>query len=175
MKSLYTTTIVPPAGLAQEIRTLQQEFADRYGTAAALKPPVHTTFSPPEHLDPSGADDYQQQLTEVCKEAVPFEITLSGFDCFLKNKVMFIAVAPCEPLMKLEQAFRSRKNSKETRPYHPHITIGYRNMLPEVFERAVEDYKSRTFNASFMVDALYVWKHEGGMWKTVGRVDFEKS
>lgn len=173
MKSLYMTAIVPPKMLGEEIRALQQEFAVRYGSAAALRPPVHLTFSPPEYLDEEEFKEYKAQLERVCKATSPFEIELRGFGFFVKNRVVFIEAASGASLLKIVHSFRHARNKVDSRPYHPHITIGYRNILPEVFEKIMTEYFDKQFSGGFTIDQLEIWKYDQKNWKTIEQLPFQ--
>lgn len=83
----------PPPSIAKTIRLLQVEFAARYGSKAALKPPVHITLSPPVYLDEEALGQYRSALLEVSKNAGPFGISLRDFSFFKNNRVLFIRVS----------------------------------------------------------------------------------
>jgi len=70
-------------------------------------------------------------------------------------------------LIKMQQKFNMFLDKPDERPYHPHITIGYRNLLPDTFNNVMKEYRLRKFHATFPVDGLYLWKHENGYWKTI--------
>ncbi|KXK40756.1 MAG: 2'-5' RNA ligase [Bacteroidetes bacterium OLB9] len=174
MKSLYMAAIEPPSDLANAIRHLQEEFANLYGSAAALKPPVHITFSPPIHLDNGALQLYSGALKEVSGRAAPMVLQLNGFGFFIKNKVVFISVMPHLQLNTLHQDFESQwYNNHDLPTYRPHITIGYRNLDTATFKKIMKDYSARTFNSQFEVNAIHLWQHIEGRWNTIETMPFK--
>lgn len=163
--------IEPPPPLAQKIRQLQKEFAERYDSRAALKPPVHITVKPPFLLEENDVDVFREQLADFTARQPSFHVQLKGFGFFMRNRVVFLEPAPNPALFDLHAAFQ-RGFGGEERPYHPHITIGYRDLKPACFEKAVMEYQDRPFSAEFPVNALHFWKHEGGRWQTTGVLPF---
>ncbi|MCZ2100777.1 MAG: 2'-5' RNA ligase family protein [Chitinophagales bacterium] len=165
--------IEPPSDLAASIRLLQEEFAGCYGSAAALKPPVHITFSPPVHLDHPELEHYSSLLKEVALQTSPIELQLDGFDFFIKNKVVFIRVVPHALLNAMHQDFERKWQNKDALPYRPHITIGYRNLDTAIFKDIVKDYSKRTFKDKLGVNNLHLWQHTDGRWKTIDSMPFQ--
>jgi 2'-5' RNA ligase len=172
MKSLYMSAFEPPIVLADEIRILQQTFANLYGSGAALKPPVHITFSPPIHLDNEQLLIYKTNLRSVAAKTIPFEVELDSFDFFKKNRVVFIRVLANQALQEMYKAFLILMGSNLNQRYSPHFTIGYRKIEEDTFEKIIEDYTVRTFKAHFTISKLNVWKHENGSWKTIESMPF---
>lgn len=172
MKQLYMSAIVPPAELAEKIRRLQREFADKYGSAAALKPPVHITFGPPEYLDEAGLERYVRLLDSVAGGAHYFSIVLNGFGFFVKNKVLFVKAKAGKPIFELYLRFNPQRAMPDSRPYHPHITIGYRKILPATFVQIMKDYKERLFEGKFIASGLQLWQHTDECWQAIKEFPF---
>jgi 2'-5' RNA ligase len=63
---------------------------------------------------------------------------------------------------------------KNNQPYHPHFTIGYRDIPKELFPEAMKDYMPRKFQAEFTVDAIHFWKHSGTRWETIASFPLRK-
>lgn len=172
MKCLYMSAFEPPIGLGDEIRALQQTFANLYGSAAALKPPVHITFSPPVHLDNEQLLIYKTNLRYVAAQTIPFEVELDSFDFFKKNRVVFIRVLANQALQEMYKTFQILIGNDLNQRYIPHFTIGYRKIEEDIFEKIIEDYTDQTFKARFKVSKLNLWKHENGSWKTIESMPF---
>ena len=51
--------------------------------------------------------------------------------------------------------------------YHPHITIGYKDIPAGIFKEAEALYLQKELNALFNVDGAYLWKHDGKKWEIV--------
>lgn len=166
MKYLYMTAIVPPTQLATKIRDLQHEFSDKYGSAAALRPPVHITITPPHHLEEQEVTAFMQSVKNLPNRN-SYGISIDGFAFFKRNRVLFLRVLQNETLAKIQTNLSKLLNVSENRPYRPHITIGYRDISQSTFEEIVRDYQSRPFKATFVVSEIQLWKHEDKRWKTI--------
>lgn len=174
MRLLYMAAIRLPDSLAGHVRSLQREFAENYGSAAALRPPVHITVSPPEHIDALQIQTYSSNLAIAASKSDAFEIIMDGFDFFKKNRVVFIRVRDNRKLNELVFQFKSLQKITDNILYHPHVTIGYRNLTEEVFNRIVSDYEFRSFNDKFLANRVELWKHNGQFWETIESYPFNK-
>lgn len=168
------SAFVPPPALTNEIRRVQHAFTSKYGSAAALKPPVHITFSPPVNLDEVALKIYRSQLKFIADKSTPFEIVLDGFDFFSRNRVVFIRIVENTSLIKMHEMFQMALTAEKS-AYHPHITIGYRKIEAPTFKMIMDDYQHQRFNGKFEVNQLHLWKYEGGQWKTIETMPFNGS
>lgn len=157
----------PPPSIAKTIRLLQEEFAARYRSKAALKPPVHITLSPPVYLDEEALGQYRSGLLEVSKNGRPFGITLRDFGFFKNNRVLFIRVSSSVQLSNLQKEFNDKLKHPDGRPYQPHITIGYRDLSAAIFEEIMKRYSMQSFNTQFTINSIRLWKHNGVSWETI--------
>lgn len=156
-----------PQELVGQIRILQREFADKYGSAAALKPPVHITVSRPVHLDIEDLNTYRNLLRSVVMQAKPLNLILEGFDFFIVNRVVFIRVRHDDGLAEIHHRFEEVWYGKPSTRFSPHITIGYRNIDEAIFKTVMADYQQRNFEGAFTAMEVRLWKHESGYWKTL--------
>ena len=51
--------------------------------------------------------------------------------------------------------------------FKPHVTIAYRDLMPEMFSKAWGEYKLKSFNAEFEVDAFYLLQHDTKKWNII--------
>lgn len=168
MKYLYMTAIIPPAELETEIRQLQHAFSEIYGSAAALRPPVHITVTPPCHLEEDEVKAFRNSAKSL-HGLTPFEIRVDGFDFFKSNRVLFLRVTQEALLQEIQKKLSSLLPVHETRPYRPHITVGYRDITKSAFKNIMNHYEARTFRAQFMVTEIQLWKHEEKKWRVEDR------
>lgn len=185
IESLYMFAIVPPAGLGKEIDDLRHEFSENFQCYRALKPPVHVTLFPPF----KATADIEQKILPLQKWAgqqLPFILNLHNFSFFenRKNPVLFIDVVKSEQLKNLHSGFlRQIKNylppaiEIDKSQYHPHFTIGYRDITPEIMPNA----SPKTEETLLVVNKLKVWFEAERNWlgkttkyyKAVDDVSFE--
>lgn len=171
---LYMAALEPPEKVSSEIRMLQTEFVEKFGSAAALKPPVHITFSPPEQLSETELETYRRQIKNISQKYGPMNIEIDGFDFFEKNRVLFLRVKENAQLLEMQNSFAFGKTNPDRRTYHPHITIGYRKILPEIFENIIREYQDRDFHKIFQVNSIQLWRYENKSWNTIQRFPFSE-
>lgn len=164
--------LIPPKKLVERLEEVREEFATNYKCKAALKTPVHLTLVPPFQLEP----DKEEELVTALKageELDRFAVELKDYGYFLENEVLFVSVAPSVRLSVLQQAvknwvhegFEVSEKYHNHEEYHPHITIGRKDIPKGRFADAVKEYSELKFAAKFENKAFYLWKHNGKEWE----------
>ena len=51
--------------------------------------------------------------------------------------------------------------------FKPHITVAYRDLTPENFSVAWQEYKDKTVNSVFHVDAIHLLEHDRKKWNLI--------
>jgi len=171
---LYFIGILPPPALSQQITQIKQEFADTYGPQYALRILPHITLQNPFKAPPTMEGAFFDLLTSFAATQKPFQVRLNGFGCF-PNKVspvIFINVELNDDFALLHKNLMNflRKEfgfshllARST--FSPHLTIAYKDMTPEQFERAWTDFEHRPFEATFDVNHFYFLRHDGRGWE----------
>ena len=173
--------VVLPPELTDKILTLKKEFAEAYQCKAALKPPVHITLYPPY----KDCDDHESEVKKVLTKCLGsqevFDLQIKGFDAFKNNGVIFLDILKSDQLKQLHKGVTTQMTKllqpdiKDNQPYHPHITIAFRDIPKDIFPQAVKDYLPRKFEAKFTVDKVCFWRHSGRNWETIGVFPFRKA
>lgn len=163
--------IMPPPVIAEEIQKVRLAFADKYKAYAALKPPVHITLVPPFWALKETEERLIRLLDAWAATQKPFQLRLNGFDTFRRNGVIFINVEENRELYTFQKNVMQRyMEIFPAQPpgvgFHPHLTIGYRDIPKEVFKEAAKEYLQRRFEASFEIKSFYLWKHNRKSWLT---------
>lgn len=172
-ETLYMMAVVPPNDLRMKIESIRYEFAKAYNCKAALKPPVHITLYPPYKEFEHHEKEVIQTLSKWCVRQTPFDVTLKGFDTFRQNGVIFINVEKSNQLKELHRGFATQMTQllqpdfRNKFTFHPHVTIGYRDIPEHRLEEAIRDYLPRQFEATFKVNHIEFWKHNGARWSTL--------
>lgn len=177
-KRLYMFAFMPPAELSGEIETVRHDFANKYGCKAALKPPVHiTAYAPNWHTE--DLPERVKDLHQWAAERAPVRAELRNYAWFEspRSHVIYIHVERTKELADLHVSFlaRLKKYLPEVvvmRGYKPHITIGYRDISPEIFPEIKADYSTRTFDAAFEIRSLFLWEHDRKKWNVVDEYEF---
>ena len=179
--SLYYIGIVLPEPLQSEITEIKEQLKHKYNWKAALKSPAHITLIPPF----SFLESDESKLTGFCLNFQsglnPFKITLNGFGHFDRH-TLFISVASNLLLMELYRAINSafkdfikdylQKRKQDVKVFHPHITIGNRDMKPFEFNEAWQYYCQQPFEADFSANSIQLLKHNGQSWDVVYTFNF---
>jgi 2'-5' RNA ligase len=160
--------LIPTDPVYREIRVMQEYIAEQYRSSEALRRPVHITMIPPfeapSDIEP-GLIDFTQRFA-ACRDL--FEIVIHGFGQF-REKVLFVKPLISANLLELHhdlsvafdtefQQIHSRASHHE---FHPHITIGYRDLSHERFLAAWKEFHTREFDRTFHAEHLSLMRHDG--------------
>jgi 2'-5' RNA ligase len=181
MRSLYMIAIVPPEELRIRIEKVRFEFAAAYHCSEALRPPVHITLYPPYKDDKIHESAVIALLQQWAAQQKCFPVSLQNFGSFERNGVIFIDVEKSKELKALHKSLTTQMTKllelhqlDRPKDFHPHFTIGYRDIPKDLFPGAVKDYRPRKFEASFEVNEIVLWKHSGKNWVTLERFAFHE-
>ena len=170
---LYFMAIVPPPDLERKISQERIDFSEKFHCKAALKPPVHITLDTLFKVTDDLMSNSITTLEQFFIAQPPFELEARNYG-FFENKhypVVFIDVVKKDEIRELnsglsrllKQLFSLAEGNGT--PYHPHFTIGYRDLSPDIFPHAKRTYSDRKFNAQFNVDRVCLFKHNSVHWE----------
>lgn len=99
---------------------------------------------------------------------------LKDFD-FFEPRVVFVDVVENENLNKLQSQVvdTCRKQLKldnanyKDRPFHPHITIGFRDLKKPMFYKAKKEFENRRVTLEFEANKVSLLQHDGKRWYVV--------
>lgn len=179
--SLYLTAILPPADLSEEIDEIRKELSVKYQVFAALKPPVHITLYRPLDVESKLENYLINLLKPIGNLHKPFVQELENFDSF-NNKTLFVHCLKQPLLNNLQKDISTviYKNQidvpevKSNSSFHPHITIAYRDVKPEVFIPLWDEFKNRKLKRRFTVDRFTLLKHDGKKWQPIEHFSLSK-
>jgi 2'-5' RNA ligase len=156
--------------MAGEVLMLKEHFRDQYKSKASLNSPAHITLHMPFEWNSAKEEELVTTFKEFSID--PFEIQLQGFGCF-EPRVIFVNVIRnlqldechkrltdfCKRELNLFNAgFRDL-------PFHPHVTIAFRDLKKSAFETAWNEFKSKPYQASFECRKATLLKHDGRIWR----------
>lgn len=156
MKSLYFLALIPPEPIVTEVKQFKLHVQERYQSSRALRSPAHITLVPPFHADDSLAKQVIHTVETFALRCDPFGIQLDGFGCFTQN-VIFVKPLESEQLSLLRGRLLSALSPcgiSASPKFHPHITIGFRDLTMSAFKRAWEDFATREYRRAFEVEAI---------------------
>jgi 2'-5' RNA ligase len=168
----YLIAILPPEPIAGELLRLKEYFSDNYNTKASLNSPAHITM----HMPFEWRADREKQLVEILNEFTskedPLSIELKNFGSF-PPRVIFVDVVRNQALedcqKRLLQFCKTRLNLFNAlyrdEPFHPHVTLAFRDLKKEKFKEAWAEFNDKEFNAVFECRRLSLLKHDGRFWR----------
>lgn len=168
---MYFLAIVPPEPIYGAAHDLKTYFRDAYGSRAALNSPPHLTLHMPFRWKQAKESRIHEACIKACSMQSAFKLTLRNFSAF-PPRVIFIDVVENTALVNfqknLQGIFRRDLNLLNAQykdlPFHPHLTLAFRDLKKEQFRKAWEEFEAKTFEAEFVVNELTLLKHNGRTW-----------
>lgn len=177
---MYFTAIVLPDGLNEEVLKLKHFMREKWGCTVGLKSPAHITLTPPFWMEEEKAESLIHAMDGLSETCIPFTIHTNNFSAF-KPRTIFIATAPDENLNRVKRAvdafFQNHpeyKVKKETRPFHPHITIATRDLHKRAFYEAWPLFEAKEFKAGFVAEGIATLRHNKKNWDVLHTSYFGK-
>ncbi|MGQ2984448.1 2'-5' RNA ligase family protein [Flavobacterium sp.] len=176
-ENLYFIALLPHEAISDEITAFRQDLAQNYNSSRALRNMPHITLKAPFKLDGREHGTLLKWFEGIRPNTGVFNVELEDFGSFdnKNNPVIYV-----KPLMtpQLEALQLSVINAFENnypeigihyveRKFHPHMTIAYRDLTPEQYERAMDVYQHKKYNATFRADRFFLLKHDGEQWNVI--------
>jgi 2'-5' RNA ligase len=166
-KALYFIALVPPLKIREEVKELKIEIERKYMALHAQKLPAHITVIPPVWLENQQENPFLDLVFTIAEESNPFKIHLLNFHRF-GQKIIYIKIKDHEPIKKLQERLQYALGKiipvNDSTKFHPHITLATKDLSHQHFKTAWQEFKERSFEASFNADSLIVFKHNGKTW-----------
>lgn len=167
----YFVAIIPGEPVYSEVVAIKKYFEQRHRSKAALGSPPHITL----HMPFLWKENKEQRLFDAMQQLAThqqsFSITLKNFGAF-PPRVIYIDLLPEQQLTQLQQRVRSvfkkelnliNTNYKDL-PFHPHMTVAFRDLRKEEFLSAWKTFETKAFEASVLVNSIALLKHDGKQW-----------
>lgn len=175
--ALYFIAIVLPPPLDALVTELKFHFREHYGSKAALRSPPHITLHMPFKWPEKREKELVAELEKFCSERESFEVELNNFGCF-PPRVIFINVIKTAELEGLQRDLsyycRNKLNlfhaNWRDQPFHPHVTLAFRDLRKAKFAEAWPVFKDRAFTARFTAKAVTLLKHNGREWEVMAKI-----
>lgn len=164
--SLYFIAVAPHRKLREIIRQISKDFKDRFQSVKSYNNFPHVTIIPPFTLDEAKEEILIEKFLNIKIETQPFHQKLNGFGAFpnAKNPVIFIRPENTAEISELYREVSTQMKIHPEKHYSPHLTVAYRDLTPENFRMAWEEYSDKEFLAEFLVDKICLFKHFNGKW-----------
>lgn len=176
--ALFFIALLPPEDIAEEATAFKEQAARRFHSRRALNSPPHITLQPPFRWPEERIGEIESLLADFAKTATPFQQELRDFDCF-KPRVVFVNVVLNDALQDLAARLAAAmtpligEDQIEKRPYHPHMTVAFKDLKPRYFYPAWEYFSRQKYARSFRADALCLLKFQAPRWMVVKSFAFK--
>jgi len=173
--SLFFIALIPNRGLRMKINAIKNDFK-RFESSKALKVYPHITLKAPFKCSANGRKELLNWFSQMVLRQKPFSMDLNGFGAFHNkyNPVVFINPVINNEIIKMQKELMISFNSifpayvhLVDRNFKPHITVAYRDLTPENFSMAWQEYKYKAFNDVFDVNAIYLLEHDMKNWNII--------
>lgn len=176
-EALYFVAVLPPEKITGDITAIKKEFAGKYESRKALKVLPHITIKAPFKLPVADDSFIKHWFTNMTLAVDPFSIQLNGFGMFNNNDHPVIFIEPTENkelnILQKQVLDNFRKSFPQIPVmypewhFKPHITIGYRDLSLENFNKAWQVYEKQVYTADFWIDSIYLLKHDRRQWNVI--------
>lgn len=178
---LYFIALLPPVEIQAEVTQIKQEFAEHYGSGAALKSSPHVTLQPPFARSIEQVSWLKAGLSEFATGYAPLSMTLSGFGAF-PPRVIYVNVVKTPELMALQAELAAYLEAKlgfvddrhPVYPFSPHMTVAFRDLKPQAFKQAWSQFQDRSLYYEFTASYLTLLRHNGQHWEIETEFAFAK-
>lgn len=174
--SLFFIALIPDSDLRGKIYAIKKDFSRRFESHKALKVYPHITLKAPFKCTEGGKKELLNWFSETSVQQKPFLLYLKGFGAFYNknNPVVFINPVPSSELMQMQKELMVGFNSIFPAYVHPvdvsfkpHITVAYRDLSPQMFSLAWQEYKDKPFKDLFGVHSIYLLEHDTKKWNII--------
>ncbi len=171
--ALYFIAIVPPSPIFEQAAELKNQLKQHYQSKAALNSPPHITLHMPFEWKEKKEDELVSKLKLFSMSRKSLDLQFHNFSCFAP-RVIFIQVIESEALRvfqrELHQFCKTQLNIFNAQykdlPFHPHLTLAFRDLKKPMFEKAWEEFKEKEFSESFAAKQFTLLKHNGKIWES---------
>jgi 2'-5' RNA ligase len=179
---LYFIALIPPTPIYEEALEQKNYFKEHYNSKASLNSPPHITLHMPFRWKEQKENDLVQKIKIFTKEFEPIKVCLDNFSAF-PPRVIFINVVKSEALDQMQKSvhrfFKKELNlfnaNYKEQPFHPHLTLAFRDLKKPNFKKAWEEFESKEYKAEFIADKIALLKHNGKVWQVFKEFNLESS
>jgi 2'-5' RNA ligase len=169
--SKYFIAIVPPSPVLEQAWKWKEHFKTQFDSRAALNSPPHITLHMPFEWKSEKEEKLIEKLHAFSQTQSAFHLELKNFGCFPPH-VIFIQVEPSQALTglqsSLERFCKTELNlfnaNRFDKPFHPHLTVAFRDLKKSVFPSAWGSVKELNFAEVCAIENFSLLQHNGKAW-----------
>jgi 2'-5' RNA ligase len=168
----YFLAIVPPEPILSEAQAWKEHFKEVYNSKASFNSPPHITLHMPFRWKAKKEKLLTDTLTSFASSVKPFDLELKDFGAF-PPRVVFLNVVDNNDLITLQKnlerfckkEFQLFNANRLDQPYHPHLTLAFRDLKEEMYTKAWEEFSEKKYRQSFLCNSICILKHDGVKWR----------
>jgi 2'-5' RNA ligase len=176
--SKYFIAIIPPSPIVEQVQQWKEYFNTKFNSKASLNSPPHITLHMPFEWKTVKESNLIEKLAALAQSQNQIDVDLNGFACFAPrviyinvesaslNQLQANVVQFCKTELNLFNANRLNQ------PYHPHLTVAFRDLKKQVFAEAWTSVKDVSFSARFTCSTLVLLRREGKRWQPRANFSF---
>jgi len=171
-KKLFFLAILPPEHISKKLTLLKFQAKEMFNAQHALNSPPHITLISPFWMNIELLSSLKKSINSLNATISSFEVQLNSFGYFEPN-VLFVHVEPSENLNK---CFKKCKTHIEEfldtelemrNAYHPHATIAFKDLDPNLLETAFQHFSKKDFKQSFTFEKIELLSYDKGNWNVI--------
>ena len=172
----YFIAIVPPSPVYQHAQEFKNYFKDHFHSKASLNSPPHITLHMPFRWKERKEPELVESLQRFFINYDALVVTIKNFACF-SPKVIFMDVEKSTALSELQselfkfckREFNLFNADYKDLPFHPHLTLAFRDLKKPAFIKAWEEFKDKKYQTEFQVTDIILLKHNSKVWEVFTR------
>ena len=178
----FLIAIIPPPDIEKDIYILKEHFKTNYNSRASLNSPPHITLHMPFDWRVDKSEEFIERLSQFAVAQHNFTIELTNFGSF-PPRVIFVEVGYSPDLIIFQKElhrfckkeFNLYNAQYRDLPFHPHITLAFRDLKKPEYFKAWEEFEQRTYSASFEAKGFTLLRHDGKQWRPYHEFNFENN
>jgi 2'-5' RNA ligase len=169
-ENLYFIALIPKRDLREKINVFKNDFANRFDSKKALKVYPHITLKAPFKLSSNTHTALVNWFSELRINQKSISLHLKNFGAFpnKNNPVIYVNPIVNNELQFMQKEIIASCSSFLSEDIHsvdikfkPHITVA------DMFSKAWQEYRNKSFDAEFEVDAFYLLQHDTKKWSII--------
>lgn len=169
--SSYFIALIPPEPLREQLHAIKLRIKEEYQSKGALNSPPHITLHMPFEWKDAKEEKLIASLKQFADEREKFQVIIQGFSCF-PPRVIFADIPTTPALQLLQKELHSHckrdlnlfNAQYRDLPFHPHITLAFRDLKKDTFEKAWTYYREQNFSGEFITDRITLLKKDEKEW-----------
>jgi len=179
-QSLYFIAIIPPEPIYSEVKEFQKHFEEKYKSKEAFKRPSHITLIQPVMMPEAYEPELKAFMTNFVLKQSPFELSAEGF-CAFGFHTIYVALEENEKLKKLQKdlslaffkKYKVREGKGPSLRFNAHMTIGFKDLLPPMFELAWNEFKNKIYRRKWTLKYICLLKHNFTEWEIIEHAELK--